>query len=180
VTGFAQNDLTNTRNNFVWQLDSSFSEIARYEDHATLAPVPSKLIAGITDGKGGPKKTVAWLNNLDILEWTTAADTGVPEGAITTPLSTKAIDISSHITGTIQDAAIYSFVDVTGIPELHDGLYVFVRIRTTTVTNRFYILRIEEETTTWSVHGVWSVRPLVADFTLAPNHLMGLLVMPAD
>lgn len=177
ITGHALNDLTAISNQFVWELNSSFSEIRRVLDVSILNKT---RLAGISDGNGGAIKTVAFDDDLSITEWAVVVDGSNPEGFSTTTVATKSIDITGSIPGTVQSAEIYSLREVSGITELTNGVYAFVRINTTTTNNRLYILRIKEEVSSWSIHGIWPVRPLVDDFEIPTSNMMGMIVMAVN
>jgi hypothetical protein len=163
---------------FVWELDATFSEVARYD--SSLAPLLFNRTGAISDGLGGPIRYFQFEDtSLNISEW-------IPGGGVITTGSTKAIDINSIIPGTVVNSEICSILEVNGISELDSGAYALIRVRTNLANNRFYIVRIEEGLTTWNVRGLWFIKNLPLDFnleqvsTLLPDKRMGMIVMPIN
>ena len=172
VTGSALNDLTSITNEYTWELDSSFTEIRRISGN-----VANGRYIGTANGKkygfGGTS------DSLGIIEWDVITAIN-PEGYQLDFIgSLKQIDITTHLGGTFQNGQILNFLEISGVSELNDGVYVYARIQTTTTGNKTYILRIEESTTTWTILGLWSVLSFTAGVTLTKG-LSGFIVMPVN
>lgn len=172
ITGFASIELGNSAS-FVWQLDSSFNEIQRiFNDQI------GENIACISDGKGGAKKLVEYhdnSNNNNINEWEVVVDGGVDEGFSVSVVASKAIDWTTQTEiPTATTCVVMALLDVSGVTELKDGVYAYVR----TNTSHLLIIRIEEETTTWSIKGLWTVATGVPVSLDVKNHC--LIVMPVN
>lgn len=155
--------------NFVWELDANHVEVARW-----VSGQLHEYMAYISDGKGGAMQTVVYgdpMGDLDIRSFSKGTFPTINYG------TTKNIDISSHITGTIQESEILGLVEHSGGSEIQDGVYAYLRIDTTTSSNTLYIARIEEETTTWSIQGLWFLRTVDNDYDLRSEYNHGIIIM---
>jgi hypothetical protein len=171
----------NQGDNLMWQLDSGLNEIQMWEYNFSDV----NYMAYISDGKGGALKKVIYTDpgaggGIFIKEW----DAVTPPDTFSFGTA-KNIDISTHIDGTITfstDAEILELVERTGGTgsSIEDGVYALFRVKTTTVSNKLYIARIEEETTTWSIQALWTIRDLDVDYDISPARGMGMIIMPIN
>lgn len=172
IKGFADQTLAATTN-MIWELDSSFSEIRRiYANDIT-----GQQLAYISDGKGGATRLVSFndnINNNEIHVLTISASAEVEGFEVSEDV--KAIDWSTQTElPTVTTSNIVALTEVTGVSELKDGVYAYVRV---TPTGQMCIVRIEEDASSWSVKGLWVVAASLNVSVDLYNH--GLIVMPVN
>jgi hypothetical protein len=134
----------------------------------------------ISDGKGGSQTLVTY----QLLGSSTplSDQLGIVPVTLGNPPTygtEKIIDITTHIGGTITSSHLYELLEISGETEVDDGVYALVSIDTSTTANTLYILRIEEETASWSIQGLWNITTVDNNYN-ATFHQMGMIYKSVD
>jgi hypothetical protein len=171
IKGFAAQTLA-PLTNMIWELDGSFAEIRRIYANG----ITGQQLSYISDGKGGATRLVSFHDNFDnneihVLTISTSTEVEGFEASETN----KSIDWSTQSElPTVTTSNIVALTEVTGVSELKDGVYAYVRVN----TGQMCIVRIEEDASSWSVKGLWVVATSLSVSVDLYNH--GLIVMPVN
>lgn len=163
-------------NSKTWRLNSSFVEVERLHGR-----IVQTLAAYVSDGLGGPQRLVG-VQNDDITEYQVIPHVGPePEANELDAVTTKTLSAPAGMSTIVQ---IYALIEVTGVPEIKDGVYAYVLARNSLDTvRRLYILRVFEDVTTWEIDQEFLLKTAADDDFLVPSDAittMGMIVMPVN